>query len=72
MKLESIKKHLSPYSIYQKRHTTIAHAFASALAPVDVYDESKLLSALKNLDQEDVDSIVCVYCGNLPKLGIIC
>ena len=62
MKLESIKKHLSPYSIYQKRHTTIAHAFASALAPVDVYDESKLLSALKNLGQDDADNIFCVYC----------
>ena len=62
MKIESIKKHLSPYSIYQKRHTTIAHAFASALAPVDGYDEAKLLKALKAFGQEDVDDIRCVYC----------
>jgi hypothetical protein len=62
MKIESIKKHLSPYSIYQKRHTTIAHAFASALAPVDGYDEAKLLKALKAFGQEDEDDIRCVYC----------
>jgi hypothetical protein len=62
MKIESIKKHLSPYSIYQKRHTTIAHAFASALAPVDVYDEAKLLNALKAFGQKDADDIRCVYC----------
>ena len=62
MKIESIKKHLSPYSIYQKRHTTIAHAFASALAPVDGYDEARLLKALKAFGQEDEDDIRCVYC----------
>jgi HNH endonuclease len=62
MKIESIKKHLSPYSIYQKRHTTIAHAFASALAPVDAYDETKLLQALKALGQNDAKDIRCVYC----------
>ena len=62
MKIESIKKHLSPYSIYQKRHTTIAHAFASALAPVDGYDEATLLKALKAFGQEDKDDIRCVYC----------
>ena len=62
MKIESIKKHLSPYSIYQKRHTTIAHAFASALAPVDGYDEARLLKALKAFGQEDKDDIRCVYC----------
>lgn len=62
MKIESIKKHLSPYSIYQKRHTTIAHAFASALAPVDGYDEARLLEALKAFGQEDKDDIRCVYC----------
>lgn len=62
MKIESIKKHLSPYSIYQKRHTTIAHAFASALAPVDGYDEAKLRKSLKAFGQEDDNDIRCVYC----------
>jgi hypothetical protein len=62
MKIESIKKHLSPYSIYQKRHTTISHAFASALAPVDGYDEARLLKALRDIGQEDEDDIRCVYC----------
>jgi hypothetical protein len=62
MKVESIKKHLSAYSIYQKRHTTISHAFASALAPVDSYDEAGILMALKAFGQENEDDIRCVYC----------
>lgn len=62
MKIESIKKHLSAYSIYQKRHTTISHAFASALAPVDGYDEARLLKALRDFGQEDEDDVLCVYC----------
>jgi 5-methylcytosine-specific restriction endonuclease McrA len=63
MKIDSIKKHLAPYSIYQKRHTTISHAFASALAPVDDYDEEKLQAALRTLGQEDLTDIRCVYCS---------
>ena len=62
MKVESIKKHLSAYSIYQKRHTTISHAFASALAPVDGYDEAMILNALRAFGQDDEEDIRCVYC----------
>jgi hypothetical protein len=40
MKKQSIKFHLSPYPIYQKRKATINHAFASAIAPVDEYVEA--------------------------------
>jgi hypothetical protein len=35
MKKRSIRFHLSPYSILKKRKTTINHAFASAIGPVD-------------------------------------
>jgi len=62
MKKESIKAHLAQYSIVRKRKTTIHHAFASAIAPVDVYDEEKLRTALGLLGQ-DADDLKCVYCG---------
>lgn len=39
MRKESIKTHLKEYSIYNKRKTTINHAFASALSVPDDYDE---------------------------------
>src|SRR5262249_13804437 len=39
VKLADIKPHLRPYSIVQRRRTTINHAFASALAPCDEYVE---------------------------------
>jgi len=51
MKKEDIKKHLSGYSIYSKRKTTINHAFASAIAPIDVYDEIRMKDALSYLGQ---------------------
>jgi RNA polymerase subunit RPABC4/transcription elongation factor Spt4 len=63
MKKQSIKFHLKPYSIHQKRMTTINHAFASAIAPVDKYDEDKLTAALQLLEQNPSD-LSCVYCGS--------
>jgi len=65
MEKKSIKSHLAPYSIYQKRMTTINHAFASAIAPVDEYDEiklNKLDKALQALGQEPEGDLHCVYC----------
>lgn len=59
----SIKTHLESYSIYTKRRTTIAHAFASALAPLDEYHEEKVKQALVNLGQVDLNRLTCVYCG---------
>jgi hypothetical protein len=47
MKKEDIKRHLNTYSIYNKRRTTINHAFASAIAPSDNYDEKKISEALE-------------------------
>lgn len=63
MKKESIKDHLREYSIYQRRKTTINHAFASAIAPVDQYDETTISAALKSLGQNPNGELACVYCG---------
>jgi len=62
MKKHSIKSHLSPYSIVQKRTTTINHAFASAIAPVDKYDEARLDDGLRLLGQDPDGDLKCVYC----------
>ena len=63
MKKQSIKSHLKPYSILQKRKTTINHAFASALAPNDNYDEQVIDEALRLLGQNPNKDMECVYCG---------
>jgi hypothetical protein len=63
MKKNSIKFHLALYSILQKRKTTINHAFASAIAPVDKYDEVKVGAALRHLGQDPDGDMNCVYCG---------
>jgi len=63
MKKESIKSHLKPYSILQKRETTINHAFASAVAPNDMYDENIVSEAIKYLGQDPNRDLFCVYCG---------
>lgn len=62
MKKDSIKEHLREYSIYQRRKTTINHAFASAIAPVDQYDEATISAALKLLGQDPNGELACVYC----------
>ena len=67
MNKQSIKKHLSIYSIFQKRKTTINHAFASALAPNDQYDEQIIDNALRHLGQNPEEHLKCVYCGNLAE-----
>ena len=59
---KSIRSHLAPYSIFSKRKTTVAHAFASALAPSDEYDEDKLKVALDALGQKNFGQLSCVYC----------
>lgn len=67
MKKESIKSHLSPYSIWQKRRTTIHHAFASALAPCSVYDETVIDAAIRVLGQNPYSDLTCVYCEDPAK-----
>ncbi|MGJ0308824.1 HNH endonuclease [Aliarcobacter cryaerophilus] len=64
MKKEDIKKHLSIYSIYNKRKTTINHAFASSIAPIDLYNDTKIREALLFLEQDPDSLLKCVYCEN--------
>lgn len=63
MKKATLKYHLNPYSIFTKRRTTINHAFASALAPNDQYDEKVIDDALRVLGQNPDHDLTCVYCG---------
>jgi hypothetical protein len=63
MKKTSIRGHLKPYCIYEKRATTINHAFASALSVADEYNEEKINSALRILGQDPNDELSCAYCG---------
>ncbi len=60
----SIKSHLRTYSIYAKRKTTINHAFASAIAPADPFDEARISEALTHLGQDPAGVLVCVFCGS--------
>lgn len=67
MKLSDIKTHLRPYSIVQKRKTTINHAFASALAPCHEYDYVQLARAMDALGQVDLNKLRCVFCGSVAQ-----
>ena len=64
---KSISSHLAPYSIFSKRKTTVAHAFASALAPSDEYDKEKIEAALVALGQKNLTQLSCVYCERLAQ-----
>ena len=64
MKKEDIKRHLKTYSVYNKRRTTINHAFASAIAPSDDFDEEKMNEALKFLGQNPDEDLKCVFCND--------
>jgi hypothetical protein len=63
VKRRDIARYLKPYSIHQARRTTIANAFASALAPSDKYDDALVLDALSFLGQNPESDLACVYCG---------
>jgi hypothetical protein len=63
----SIRSHLAPYSIFAKRKTTVAHAFASALAPSDDYDEVRIEASLVALGQKNLMQLSCVYCERLAE-----
>jgi hypothetical protein len=57
---------LQPYSIFQRRKTTINHAFASALAPNDLYDDELVSQAVRDLGQDPEADLRCVYCDERP------
>ncbi|MCX6174129.1 MAG: HNH endonuclease [Ignavibacteriales bacterium] len=65
MNKTSIKSQLRKYSIFQKRSTTINHAFASAMAPFDEYAEKKIDAILNELECFRNGKIYCVYCGKV-------
>jgi hypothetical protein len=67
MKIESIKYHLQAYSIMRKRQTTINHAFASAIAPNDNYNQELIEEAVKMLGQDPKADLHCMYCGELAE-----
>jgi 5-methylcytosine-specific restriction endonuclease McrA len=62
MKRQSIRQHLQPYSILNRRRTTINHAFASALAPYDTYDDAQVSQAIRDLGQDPDADLTCFYC----------
>lgn len=64
MKKEDIKRHLTTYSVYNKRRTTINHAFASAIAPSDDFNEEKMNEALIFLGQNPNEDLKCVFCND--------
>jgi endonuclease I len=66
MRKSSIKSHLKPYSIHGKRSTTIHHAFASAVAPLELYDEDRVNEALRFLGYQPEEDLWCFYCQSHP------
>ena len=67
MHYNSLKNHLKPYNIVQKRRTTINHAFAAAVAPHDEYDDVRIRAALMVLGQDSEGPLKCAYCGELAQ-----
>lgn len=67
MKKTDIKRHLQDYSIFNKRKTTVNHAFASALSIADNYDEKKIDLALEILGQDPNTDLLCAYCDSLAE-----
>jgi hypothetical protein len=63
MKYSDIKRHLAPYSIHGRRKTTINHAFASSIAPCDVYSDALARAAVVKLGQDPNAHLECVFCG---------
>jgi disulfide oxidoreductase YuzD len=59
--INNIKTHLKDYSIFNKRKTTINHAFASALSVPDDYNENKLIKLIEKLNMIPND-LKCAYC----------
>ena len=67
MRKSDIKRHLQDYSIFNKRKTTVTHAFASALSIADTYDEVKIDNALRILGQDPDGELTCAYCDKLAE-----
>lgn len=64
MRYQSIRTHLRPYSILARRKTTVNHAFASAIAPCDEFDDQRVRGAIRMLGLDPDADLNCAYCGN--------
>jgi hypothetical protein len=62
VKVSSIKKYLRPSTV-MGRKSTFANAFASALAPHDIYVQAEVAEAMRDLGQDPDAELQCVYCG---------
>jgi len=62
VKASSIKKYLRPSTV-MGRKSTFANAFASALAPHDIYVPAEVADAMRDLGQDPDAELQCVYCG---------
>jgi len=69
LRYNSIRGHLRPYSIVGRRRTTINHAFASAIAPCDAFDEVSVRETIVLLGQNPDLDLQCSYCGALAETG---
>lgn len=67
MQYHSIRSHLRPYSITGRRKTTINHAFASAIAPCDAFNEASVREAIVLLGQDPDLDLRCSYCGAVAE-----
>ena len=67
MKKYDIKRHLQDYSIFNKRKTTINHAFASSLSIADNFEEEKMNAAIRILGQDPDSELKCAYCDKLAE-----
>lgn len=67
MRYLSVRDHLRPYSIVGRRRTTINHAFASAVAPCDAFDDASVREAIAMLDQDPDHDLWCAYCGGAAE-----
>lgn len=62
MNLASIRTHLRPYEIRARRATTVNHAFASAIAPVEQFAVERVRRAVTVLGQDPDMPLRCAYC----------
>jgi hypothetical protein len=67
MKAASLARRMRPYSIRAERNTTIYHAFASAIAPIESFDPQRVRHAMELLGQNDPDELTCVYCAGAAE-----
>ena len=59
--ISSLKRWMKQYKV-TTRASTITNAFVSALAPYEPYDDERACAAMRDLGQNDLDRLRCVYC----------